>query len=88
VPLTVRLHNRFTGLADLLTMATGAVDVVVGATQCASGVGTGLPPPRVGISLKGDAVVAFYNLCKTHCSANYVAKLLANELLASGGARK
>lgn len=56
---------RFTGLVDLLTMSTGALDVVFGATQCASSGGTGLPSPRIGIALKGDAAMAFYNLCKS-----------------------
>ena len=43
-------------------MSSGAVDVIFGAKQCTSGVGNGVPPPRVGIVLKGDAVSALYNL--------------------------
>jgi hypothetical protein len=76
-PRNVHPHNRFTGLVDLFTMATGAVDVVIGATQCAAGAGTGLPPPRIGITLKGDAAMALYNLCEMRLGgdqANYLIK--------------
>jgi hypothetical protein len=56
---------RYTGLVDLFTMTPGALDVVAGARQCPSRGGPGLPPPQVGIALKGDAPMALYNLGAT-----------------------
>jgi hypothetical protein len=56
---------RYTGLVDLFTMTPGALDVVAGARQCPSRGGPGLPPPQIGIALKGNAPMALYNLGAT-----------------------
>ena len=72
------MRNRFTGLVDLFTMTPGDFDVVFGATQCAAGAGAGLPPPRIGIALKGNAPMALYNLCESSEMGSFLERAKAS----------